>query len=95
MAAEDITLDELQAAIRGAGFTGGDDEGMTLDELSEAWKCARSRAHAMVRSAQRLGVLRVGKRASFRIDGAACRVPVYSFVIEKAKASTKRRTVKA
>ncbi len=92
MAAEDITLDELQAAFRDAGFTGQEsDEGKTSEELAEAWGVSPDQAGRMLKRAHKLGILRAGKRQSKRIDGGACRVPVYSLIIaEKPKGKAKK-----
>jgi hypothetical protein len=91
-----ITVDELLTAIKNAGFTGDEsDEGKTIGELAAAWRCSEQSAVRLVRQAKDRNILKTGKRLSERIDGGRCRVPVYSFTIEKAKASTKRRTAKA
>lgn len=81
MAVEEITLDELQAAFRDAGFTGNEsDEGKTIEELVSAWGVSRTRATDMLQRAHKLGILKAGRRLTTRIDGATCRIPVYSVI---------------
>lgn len=88
---EDITLDELMAALKEAGFSGDPDApGKTIKELAKTWNCTNNAAIIRVQQAKVAGLLRVGKRQMERIDGGACRVPVYSFVFD-AKAAKKKR----
>lgn len=89
--AVDITLDELLAACRDAGFTGeADAPGKTTAELCEAWNCSPMKAKKILTQAKKGGMLRTGRRSAERLDGGYCRVPVYSFVFQPKKAKAKR-----
>lgn len=91
MAAEDITLDELEAAFRDAGFTGAaGDAGKTSQELASAWGCSHTKAMKMLGQASRLGVLRTGRKRQANIAGNQHSVPVYSFVFAKPAAKKKK-----
>ncbi len=86
-----ITLDDLMAAYREAGFTGdGDDEGATRLELREAWRCSERTATKYLRMAQAAGILKTGYRMAADISGRQQRIPVYSFVQKPTKRKVKR-----
>lgn len=92
MAAEEITLDELLGAFKDAGFTGdADAPGKTVRELTDLWHCTANKAVQIIQQAKTAGMLRVGKRTSERIDGGACRVPVYSFVFSPKAPARKKK----
>lgn len=82
-----ITLDDLLAAYREAGFTGdgGGDEGATRLELREAWRCSERMVTKYLRMAQAAGILKTGYRMAVDISGRYQRIPVYSFVQKMAK----------
>lgn len=87
------TLAELLAACAAAGFSGKEsDEGKTVKELMEIWKCGKTHVSANLRRAQDAGILRTGRRQITRIDGIGHWTPVYSFVFKaKKKATVKRK----
>lgn len=86
----EVTMDELLAAMQAAGFNPSDQgEGLTTNELAEAWKCPRDKVRALLANAKKLGVLIVGRKSVERLDGQSFQVACYSFDI--AKTGTKRK----
>ncbi len=84
--ADDITLAELLAAFKEAGFSGSEDSpGKTAKELAESWKCSEQKAKKQLERAKAAGYLRVGSRMIVRIDNKPGVAPVYSFVFPVKK----------
>jgi hypothetical protein len=66
------------------------DEGKTFAELRVMWKCGDRLVRQYLREAQKAGILVTGSRVSVDLSGRRCRIPVYSFLLPKAKPKAKK-----
>lgn len=88
----EITLDELLKACREAGFDGSEQApGKTTAELAEMWGCSKAKARNIIERANKVGLVRIGRRKEQRIDGVFHYPPVYSFVFDDRAKKGKRK----
>ena len=76
MAAVEIDLDGLLAECSRLGM-GSEAKGLTTAELVERWGIGTDAVLRRLKLAQKAGILRVGRKASTRLDGVPTPVPCY------------------
>ena len=77
-----ITTDEWLAEL--ARLTAKSDDGLTSEELSEAWGLSDRTTMKRLRLAHKKGWVKVGRRTISRMDGKPMPVPVYTVTVPKS-----------
>ena len=78
---EPIRVDEWLAEL--ARLTAKSDDGLTSEELSEAWGLSDRTTMKRLRLAHKKGWVKVGRRTIARMDGKPMPVPVYTVTVPK------------
>lgn len=78
-----ITFEEWERELR--SFSNKDDDGLTSEEVAEAWGCCRKIALERLRKLDKAGKLETGTKTVTRLGGRLNPVPCYRLKVASKK----------